>query len=193
MESFTLSTARATPALPVADFFPKVGPASMMLFGNKQPIFHDDDHESNDKKSFDVAQIFNAFDKLKSHAFLQPVTAKSLPADVVSSRSTTADPSLVNGGLNGSLIEVDIKKILDDFRQNLDSSGEIGKAAYYSLFIIYTVAVIVGLCGNILIVCAVLGRKRMRTARNVFIVTLAISDLILCIFTMPSTLWEVRK
>jgi hypothetical protein len=29
--------------------------------------------------------------------------------------------------------------------------------------------------------------------RNVFITTLAISDLVLCLFTMPSTLWEVRQ
>ena len=93
---------------------------------------------------------------------------------------------------NISLLEVDIKKILDDFRENLDSSGEIGTGAYYALFAVYLVAIIVGIFGNILILTAVLGRKRMRSARNVFIVTLAISDLILCIFTMPSTLWEVR-
>ena len=92
---------------------------------------------------------------------------------------------------NASLMNVDLKKLLEGFRDNLDSSGEIGKLSFYSVFIIYVLAIVVGLCGNILIVTAVLGRKRMRTARNVFIVTLALSDLILCIFTMPSTLWEV--
>ena len=55
---------------------------------------------------------------------------------------------------------MDFKKILDDFRQNLDSSGEIGKVSFYSLFIIYALAIVVGLCGNILIVTTVLGRKR---------------------------------
>ena len=88
-------------------------------------------------------------------------------------------------------MNVDLKKLLEGFRENLDSSGEIGKVSFYSVSIIYVLAIVVGLCGNILIVTAVLGRKRMRTARNVFIVTLALSDLILCIFTMPSTLWEV--
>ncbi len=58
---------------------------------------------------------------------------------------------------------------------------------------VYSTFIIVGLCGNLLIVWAVLGRENMRTARNVFIVTLAISDLVLCVFTMPSTLWEVRS
>ena len=57
-----------------------------------------------------------------------------------------------------------------------------------SLFIYYVYAT-----GNILILWAVLGREAMRTARNVFIGTLAASDLFLCIFTMPTTLWEVRK
>ena len=61
---------------------------------------------------------------------------------------------------NISFIPVDFKKILDDFRQNLDSSGEIGKVSFYSLFIIYALAIVVGLCGNILIVTTVLGRKR---------------------------------
>ena len=86
-----------------------------------------------------------------------------------------------------------IKSMLDDFRTSLDSSGEIKRSVFYSLLVIYILAIIVGFCGNLLIVTAVLGRKRMRTARNVFIVTLAISDTTLCIFTMPFTLWEVRN
>ena len=61
---------------------------------------------------------------------------------------------------NVSFIPVDFKKILEDFRQNLDSSGEIGKVSFYTLFIIYALAIVVGLCGNILIVTTVLGRKR---------------------------------
>ena len=56
---------------------------------------------------------------------------------------------------------------------------------------IYTLFIIAGTLGNTLILWAVLGRESMRTARNVFIGTLATSDLFLCLFTMPSTLWEV--
>ena len=86
-----------------------------------------------------------------------------------------------------------IKSMLNDFRTSIDSTGEIKRSVFYSLLVIYILAIIVGFCGNLLIVTAVLGRKRMRTARNVFIVTLAISDTTLCIFTMPFTLWEVRN
>ncbi|RWS00234.1 neuropeptide F receptor-like protein, partial [Dinothrombium tinctorium] len=31
----------------------------------------------------------------------------------------------------------------------------------------------------------------MRTERNVFIINLAISDLLLCLFTMPFTLFQI--
>ena len=62
---------------------------------------------------------------------------------------------------------------------------------FYTLLSLYGFFIILGLLGNCLIMSAVLLRKSMRTARNVFIVTLAISDIFLCIVAMPSTLWEV--
>ena len=85
----------------------------------------------------------------------------------------------------------DLPGYLDGIKGDLNSAGDLDNYAFYTLFIVYIIAIIVGFFGNVLIVMAVLGRKRMRTARNVFIVTLAISDLVLCAFTMPSTLWEV--
>ena len=60
-----------------------------------------------------------------------------------------------------------------------------------ALIAIYTIFIVVGILGNLLIVAAVHLRPVMRTARNVFIVTLALSDLVLCIFTMPTTLAQV--
>ena len=50
-----------------------------------------------------------------------------------------------------------------------------------------------GLVGNIVILYAILSKKGMRTARNYFILCLAFSDLLLCAFTMPLTLWEVLR
>ena len=87
----------------------------------------------------------------------------------------------------------DLRGYLDGIKGDLDSAGDLDNYAFYTLFTVYIIAIIVGFFGNVLIVMAVLGRKRMRTARNVFIVTLAISDLVLCAFTMPSTLWEVSN
>ena len=61
-----------------------------------------------------------------------------------------------------------------------------------ALIAAYAVFIVVGILGNLLIVAAVHLRPVMRTARNVFIVTLALSDLVLCIFTMPTTLAQVK-
>ncbi|XP_070507775.1 neuropeptide F receptor [Chironomus tepperi] len=63
---------------------------------------------------------------------------------------------------------------------------------YYSILIaMYSFLIIFGSTGNILVVLAVLRNKSMQTARNIFIVNLAISDLLLCLVTMPLTLIQV--
>ena len=85
-----------------------------------------------------------------------------------------------------------LKDILGTFKQNLDENSKLSESVIYSLITIYSLIIVFGILGNILILWAVLGREAMRTARNVFVGTLATSDLFLCIFTMPSTLWEVR-
>ena len=60
--------------------------------------------------------------------------------------------------------------------------------------------ILVGGIGNILVILVVVRNAAMRTARNVFIVNLAVSDLMLCLITMPLTLveilyqtWQVRQ
>ena len=51
--------------------------------------------------------------------------------------------------------------------------------------------ILVGGIGNILVILVVVRNAAMRTARNVFIVNLAVSDLMLCLITMPLTLVEI--
>lgn len=87
----------------------------------------------------------------------------------------------------------DIEDIIGTFKENLHEINAIPKTLFWTLTTLYSVFIVLGFLGNCLILWAVLGRESMRTARNVFIVTLAISDLVLCLFTMPSTLWEVRN
>lgn len=105
---------------------------------------------------------------------------------------------LVNGSnlLNKTLaLGIDInnlKEVLGTVKQVLDEGAKLTDSIVYSLIAIYSLVIVVGILGNILILWAVLGRDAMRTGRNVFIGTLAASDLFLCIFTMPSTLWEVN-
>ena len=56
---------------------------------------------------------------------------------------------------------------------------------------VYGTLIIVGAAGNSLVVLAVIRKAAMRTARNVFIINLAISDLVLCLATTPLTLVEL--
>jgi hypothetical protein len=51
----------------------------------------------------------------------------------------------------------------------------------------------VGVGGNFIILYGILSKTVMRTARNYFIVILALSDLVLCVVTMPLTLWDILR
>ncbi|XP_049862343.1 neuropeptide F receptor-like [Schistocerca gregaria] len=78
--------------------------------------------------------------------------------------------------------------IFDQYSRNrkLDDS-----AAFYGLIAAYSLLILIGAAGNSLVVCAVARKPAMRTARNMFIVNLAVSDLLLCLITMPLTLMEI--
>ncbi|XP_071441002.1 neuropeptide F receptor-like [Hetaerina americana] len=63
--------------------------------------------------------------------------------------------------------------------------------AFIALILAYALLICVGAAGNSLVVAAVVRKPAMRTARNMFIVNLAVSDLLLCLVTMPLTLMEI--
>ncbi|CAH8452951.1 unnamed protein product [Schistosoma turkestanicum] len=59
------------------------------------------------------------------------------------------------------------------------------------LICVYTAMILFGSCGSLLVVYTVIRKPKMRTPRNLFIVNLAISDLILCLFTQPFNLLRI--
>lgn len=67
----------------------------------------------------------------------------------------------------------------------------IDEHSFICLLIAYSILIMTGACGNGLVCVAVARKPAMRTARNVYIINLAISDLILCLFTMPFTFVEI--
>ncbi|XP_076066964.1 neuropeptide F receptor-like [Oratosquilla oratoria] len=85
----------------------------------------------------------------------------------------------LTGGINPNLI--------DKFNHN----RSVDKQTFCGLIVSYAVLVILGTTGNILVVTAVARKPAMRTARNVFIVNLATSDILLCLVTTPLTLMEL--
>ncbi|XP_064550753.1 neuropeptide F receptor isoform X3 [Drosophila montana] len=96
---------------------------------------------------------------------------------------------LLNSTSNESnLMPADMDPVLMD--QYLHNRA-IGSPWYHLLIAMYSVLIVFGAMGNIMVVIAVLRKPIMRTARNLFILNLAISDLLLCLVTMPLTLMEI--
>ncbi|XP_032578231.1 neuropeptide F receptor isoform X1 [Drosophila sechellia] len=71
------------------------------------------------------------------------------------------------------------------------SNRAVDSPWYHMLISMYGVLIVFGALGNTLVVIAVIRKPIMRTARNLFILNLAISDLLLCLVTMPLTLMEI--
>ena len=62
---------------------------------------------------------------------------------------------------------------------------------YNTLLICYIIVITLGIISNIIVVCAILCHRKVRNVyHNLFIGTLAVSDLLICCATLPTTLWE---
>lgn len=54
--------------------------------------------------------------------------------------------------------------------------------------LLYTLIFLVSVIGNLLIIVVLTVNKRMRTVTNTFLLSLAVSDLMMAVFCMPFTL-----
>ncbi|KFB38718.1 AGAP004123-PA-like protein [Anopheles sinensis] len=75
--------------------------------------------------------------------------------------------------------------------EQYSNNRKVGDPWYHILIVMYGTLIVFGATGNSLVVLAVARKPQMRTARNMFIVNLAVSDLLLCLVTMPLTLVEI--
>ena len=74
---------------------------------------------------------------------------------------------------------------------NKKDNFRLEPTVHTSLIVLYSLVIIFGVIGNFAIVLAFLTNKVMLTTRNIFIANLAISDILLCSFTMPLTLVDL--
>ncbi|CAB3257633.1 unnamed protein product [Arctia plantaginis] len=101
----------------------------------------------------------------------------------------------LNLTLNGSarwLIEAsrgiqDPNILLEKFSQN----KKVDDPTRALLLTFYGILVVIGAVGNALVVISVVRKPAMRTARNMFIVNLAVSDALVCSVGTPLTLMEL--
>ena len=98
----------------------------------------------------------------------------------------TFEKTLNISHLLSASLELDLEMI-----RRFERNRKVDDAALALILTIYGVLIAVGAVGNSLVVTAVMRKAAMRTARNVFIINLAISDLILCLVTTPLTLVEL--
>ncbi|XP_044742533.1 neuropeptide F receptor isoform X1 [Chrysoperla carnea] len=93
--------------------------------------------------------------------------------------------------VNLSWILNESKDIDPRLAERFATNRNVEAPAFYILIFLYCVLIMIGTAGNTLVVVAVARKPAMRTARNLFILNLAISDLLLCLVTMPLTLVEI--
>ena len=73
-------------------------------------------------------------------------------------------------------------------KENREQLHWFGLEVEIPLIIAYLLIILFGVLANGVIVYIICATKKLRTARNMFIVNLSVSDLIMCLICMPSTL-----
>lgn len=107
---------------------------------------------------------------------------------LLNSTSDWLDSGTMNGSsstvpsMNGGDVELDLS-VIERFRSN----RRVNDGAFFCLIAAYCVLIVFGTLGNSLVVYVVARQPAMRTPRNIFVVNLAVSDLLLCLITMPLT------
>lgn len=89
--------------------------------------------------------------------------------------------------LNKTIESDEIRQSWKRYQTNLFIDGYM----LYFLIFVYGLLISFGTVGNCLTVCAVVRKSSMRTPRNMFIINLAVSDLLLCVVSMPLTLIQI--
>ena len=84
-----------------------------------------------------------------------------------------------------------LEDILEGIKGRISGEWELSGAVFYVLTTLYILVILTGAFGNLMVLFAILYRKTMRTAHNSFIGTLAMSDFLLCLVTLPVNLWEM--
>ncbi|ODM99959.1 Neuropeptide F receptor [Orchesella cincta] len=94
-------------------------------------------------------------------------------------------------GVNLSILDLALHTGRHKFIERYKNNRHFDWTVLYMFIFAYGMLIVFGTIGNCLAVSAVIRKPSMRTPRNMFIINLAVSDLLLCVITMPVTLMEV--
>ncbi|XP_015792349.1 prolactin-releasing peptide receptor-like [Tetranychus urticae] len=88
---------------------------------------------------------------------------------------------------NNITLSLDIEKPFARRTELDDDYLEHRPALQVFFYCLYALIFLVGICGNTLVCYVVFRNKQMHTVTNLFITNLALSDILLCIFSVPIT------
>lgn len=94
----------------------------------------------------------------------------------------------LNGTFNFSLNEA-----YNVLLEKMNANANVDKGTEFLLIALYVVLIVTGLSANMVVSFVVARRPQMRTARNLYIVNLTVSDMSLCIICMPFTLVAILR
>ena len=78
-----------------------------------------------------------------------------------------------------------------EFENRFKLNRRVHNTVFYVFLVIYVVLMVFGVTANSIVLWLVTWRRNLRNLRQVLLVNLAVSDLLLCLITMPSTLMEI--
>ena len=79
----------------------------------------------------------------------------------------------------------DILKEYPDLLGNMENESKDWRPMTISLMVLYSIAFILGITGNIFVIAVVVQYKHMRTLTNVFLVNLTVGDLLVVLICIP--------
>jgi neuropeptide Y receptor len=87
-----------------------------------------------------------------------------------------------------------VNDLFDNGKPDLDMlDSKLNEFEETCIIVVFLIVIILGFFGNILVVWTVVFNKHMRTTSNFFILNLAISDLTLCVFSIPFNAYKTLK
>jgi neuropeptide Y receptor len=102
-----------------------------------------------------------------------------------------------NSTNNQSLVDEKVNDIFIDKTIGLDNLSsadmKLSDLEEKILIFIFSIVIIFGVFGNALVIWTVLFNKQMRTSNNLFVLNLAISDLTLCLFSIPFNVYKTLR
>ncbi|XP_071041570.1 neuropeptide F receptor-like [Parasteatoda tepidariorum] len=93
-----------------------------------------------------------------------------------------------NLSFNFSLLQA-----LDVLEEHFSNDKIFGYNIETAIIASYTTLMAIGLFSNVLVCCVILANTKMRSSRNILVINLNISDIILCVFCMPFTLMVIIR